>query len=171
MFEAFDVSTSGLRVGRTRLTAIANNLANIHTTRNQYGGKEPFARRLVITAPGDPEGANSALGTQVLDIVPDNAEPLLKFQPNHPDALTLADFYEVDNNGNPTKTRKEEYTNLSESQFARLVHSRVGYVQYPNVDPVAEMADAMMAARSYEANVASIGVSKSMISETLSLIA
>lgn len=171
MFEAFDASTSGLRVGRVRMTAIANNMANIHTTRNQYGNKEPFARRLVVATPGDPEGANPRLGVQAIDIVPDNAEPLLKYQPNHPDALQLEDFYQVDSDGNPTQTRKEEYQAMSDESFARLVHSRVGYVQYPNIDPVAEMADAMMASRAYEANVSAITVSKSLINETLSLIA
>jgi len=48
---------------------------------------------------------------------------------------------------------------------------RQGYVEYPNVDPTTEMVDAMLAARAYEANVAAIDVTKSMISSTLRLLA
>ncbi|GMV96242.1 MAG: hypothetical protein AMXMBFR83_06100 [Phycisphaerae bacterium] len=45
-----------------------------------------------------------------------------------------------------------------------------GNVAYPNVDPVTEMVDAMLAARAYEANVAAIDVTKSMIAATLRIL-
>jgi flagellar basal-body rod protein FlgC len=45
-----------------------------------------------------------------------------------------------------------------------------GYVLYPNVDSVIELVDMHEAQRSYEANVNVIDVSKSMISQTLSLL-
>ena len=48
--------------------------------------------------------------------------------------------------------------------------AKQGYVEYPNVDPSTEMVDAMLAARAYEANVAAIDVTKSMISSTLRLL-
>ena len=37
-----------------------------------------------------------------------------------------------------------------------------GYVRMSNVDPMVEMADAMMASRAYEANLAVAGVVKAM---------
>ena len=46
-----------------------------------------------------------------------------------------------------------------------------GWVQYPNVDPATEMIDAMLASRAYEANIAAIDVTKSMISSSLRLLA
>ncbi len=47
---------------------------------------------------------------------------------------------------------------------------RAGYVEYPNVDPSIEMVNAMLASRAYEANVAAIDVTKTMMSSTLRLL-
>lgn len=46
-----------------------------------------------------------------------------------------------------------------------------GYVGYPNIDPVKEMVNAMEASRSYEANIAAIEATKSMINAALEVIA
>ena len=45
-----------------------------------------------------------------------------------------------------------------------------GYVGYPNINPVIEQMNAMEAARSYEANIAAIEATKSMMSVTLQLL-
>jgi flagellar basal-body rod protein FlgC len=44
-----------------------------------------------------------------------------------------------------------------------------GYVSYPNVNVMEEMANLVEAARSYEANIAAIGIVKTMINRTLDL--
>lgn len=44
-----------------------------------------------------------------------------------------------------------------------------GYVRYPNVDLTTEYVDALEAARAYEANVATMNVTRQMIRETLQL--
>lgn len=46
-----------------------------------------------------------------------------------------------------------------------------GYVQFPNVNLTLEYVDAIEAARSYEANVAMLAVTKGMIRKTLQLFA
>ncbi len=48
---------------------------------------------------------------------------------------------------------------------------RRGYVEYPNVDLGTEMVNAMLASRAYEANIAAIEVTKSMMSATMRLLA
>lgn len=45
-----------------------------------------------------------------------------------------------------------------------------GYVQYPNVDTVVEMTDMRDARFAYEANINVVEISKSMLSQTLSLL-
>jgi flagellar basal-body rod protein FlgC len=45
-----------------------------------------------------------------------------------------------------------------------------GYVAYPNVNPVIEMADLVEATRSYQANVAAFESSKSMANAAISLL-
>ena len=47
---------------------------------------------------------------------------------------------------------------------------RTGYVEYPNVDLATEMINAMEAARAYEANIAVMDITKSMISASLRMI-
>ena len=46
-----------------------------------------------------------------------------------------------------------------------------GYVEYPNVDLGTEMVNGMLASRAYEANIAAMEVTKSMLSATLRLLA
>lgn len=44
-----------------------------------------------------------------------------------------------------------------------------GYVSYPNVNVMAEMANLVSASKSYEANIAAIGIVKAMITRTLEI--
>src|SRR5215475_7225878 len=44
-----------------------------------------------------------------------------------------------------------------------------GYVSYPNVDPMEEMANLLEASRTYDANISAMNIVKSMISKTLEL--
>ena len=44
-----------------------------------------------------------------------------------------------------------------------------GYVSYPNVNVMAEMANLVSASKSYEANLAAIGIVKAMINRTLEI--
>ncbi|MCL6557491.1 MAG: flagellar basal body protein, partial [Firmicutes bacterium] len=48
LFDAFAISGSGMTAERLRLDLIANNLANIHTTRTPEGG--PYRRRFPVFA-------------------------------------------------------------------------------------------------------------------------
>lgn len=45
-----------------------------------------------------------------------------------------------------------------------------GYVLYPNVNPIVEMMDMREARRGYEANLDMVTISKSMLSQTISLL-
>lgn len=46
-----------------------------------------------------------------------------------------------------------------------------GYVGYPNISPVVEQMNAMEAMRSYEANIAAVEATKSMMSVALQMLA
>jgi flagellar basal-body rod protein FlgC len=45
-----------------------------------------------------------------------------------------------------------------------------GYVAYPNINPVIEMADLVEATRSYQANVAAFDSAKKMATSAISLL-
>lgn len=170
MFESFDASASAVRAERVRMTTIANNLANVYTTRNEFGDREAFRRRLVVLTPGNEENSNPDLGVTVARIVKDDAAPRLVWDPTHPDAIRPQELFEVGTNGEITDKRRPAYAKMSADDFKKAA-DKIGYVEYPNVDPVKEMADAVMAARSYEANVTAIEVAKSLLTETLNIIA
>ncbi len=88
MFTALDISTSALVAQRTRLNAIAGNLANISTTHNELGESQPYQPRFV-TFQADPSigGPEGSAGVRVSSIESGQVEPNYKFQPGHPDAI------------------------------------------------------------------------------------
>jgi flagellar basal-body rod protein FlgC len=87
MFPAFDVSTSALVAQRMRLNAISSNLANIATTRNEYGEPEAYSPRYVtFQADADLTTSAGGMGVKVASVDQSEAPPLMKFEPGHPDA-------------------------------------------------------------------------------------
>ncbi|TWT31225.1 Flagellar basal-body rod protein FlgC [Posidoniimonas corsicana] len=87
MFNAFDVSTSGLVAQRTRLNAISSNLANMSTTRNEFGEAEAYRPRYV-TFQTDTSLTTSGggAGVRVASVDLSDEPPNMKYQPGHPDA-------------------------------------------------------------------------------------
>ncbi len=85
MFDILDTSASALQAQRTRLDAIAANIANINTTRGPNGEKTPFRRRMVMFAAGQADDSSRA-GVHVQEIKLDPSPFVRKFEPGHPDA-------------------------------------------------------------------------------------
>ncbi|NLJ80022.1 MAG: flagellar basal body rod protein FlgC [Firmicutes bacterium] len=141
VFKAFRISASGLTAERLRMDTIANNLANVNTTRSADGG--PYRRQVPVFAPLLERAARGALGpgrrgaagqgVQVLGVVSDPSPPRLVYDPQHPDA-------DAD-----------------------------GYVEMPNVHVVKEMVDLITATRSYEANVEALNSARSMAQKALEI--
>jgi flagellar basal-body rod protein FlgC len=138
---ALRVSASGLTAQRMRMNAISSNIANINTTRTPEGG--PYRRKDVVFE-SMPDTRNfgelvtvkpdeEIQRVQVTDILSDRKAPLLKYEPDNPEA-------------------NEE-----------------GYVAYPNINLMEEMANMIQASRSYEANVAAIQASKDMAISSLEI--
>jgi flagellar basal-body rod protein FlgC len=72
---------------RTRLNAISSNIANMSTTRNEYGEPVPYQPRFVIfetdsllTTPG------GGAGVKVSSVQMSDDPPKMKYEPGHPDA-------------------------------------------------------------------------------------
>ena len=86
LIQGFDVAASGLTAQRVRMETVASNLANIHATRTPEGG--PYRRRMPVfqTVSADPIRTGSAQGVRVQQIAVSEAEPLVRFEPGHPDA-------------------------------------------------------------------------------------
>jgi flagellar basal-body rod protein FlgC len=156
-FSALRIAGSSLTAQRLRTDVIANNVANMNTTRTAEGGpyrrqqvvftprQEPASFRQLLFArtlaslPGAP-ASSAALaagrpgqGVQVAAVGPDNRPGKRVFEPDHPDA------------------------------------DLEGFVEYPDIDPVTEMADMLSASRAYEASVTTLNAAKSMALKALEI--
>ncbi|MEW6723367.1 MAG: flagellar basal body rod protein FlgC [Bacillota bacterium] len=141
LFATLGISGSALTAQRLRMDIIANNLANVDTTRTASG--EPYRRMVPVFAPlsnrafadllAEARGTASLGGVKVTAIRPDPSPFKLKYDPGHPDA------------------------------------GPDGYVRLPNVDAATEMVDLISATRSYEANVTALNAAKAMFLKALEI--
>jgi flagellar basal-body rod protein FlgC len=149
---ALRIAGSALTAERLRTDVIANNVANMNTTRTAEGGA--YKRQQVIFGArqdsqslfhsilmnhglGGTPGARApeapGNGVQVTSVAADGRAAKKVFEPDHPDA-------DVD-----------------------------GFVSYPDIDPVTEMADMLSASRAYEASVTTLNAAKSMAAKALEI--
>lgn len=142
MFQAFNISASGMTAERFRTDIIAENIANIHTTSTESG--EPYRRKVVTFSEkkvtpfsqyySTSKNALVGNGVKVASVTEDyETEFVATYDPANPDA---------DENG---------------------------YVYYPNVNTVTEMTNLIDATRAYEANATAFEASKNMAQSALSI--
>ena len=142
-FGAMNVSATGMTAQRVRNDIIAQNIANVNTTRDANG--VPYKKKNVVFEEKSVTSFDMALdlsmgatgvgldGVKVSEIVEDDSEGRKVYDPSHPDA------------------------------------DDQGYVTYPNVNIVQEMTDLIDASRAYEANVTAFNATKSMYLKTLEM--
>ena len=142
LFQAFNISASGMTAERFRTDIIAENIANVNTTTTESGG--PYRRKIVTFQEKEVNSfsqlytasKNKAVGNgvRVASVTEDyETDFVLVYDPANPDA---------DENG---------------------------YVSYPNVNTVTEMTNLIDATRAYEANATAFDASKSMAMTGLSV--
>ena len=83
MFEALDISTTGLIAQHTRLNVISDNIANAETILNEKGEYAPYRRRAAILAAGDGM-TGSTEGVSVIDIELDQSDFQMRYEPGSP---------------------------------------------------------------------------------------
>lgn len=83
-FSSIDISASGLFAQRTKLDAIANNIANATTTRTADGG--PYKRQEVVFRQRLGESMAENGGVEVAGVVESAEPPKMVYDPGHPDA-------------------------------------------------------------------------------------
>ncbi len=91
LLSAINTSTSGLSAEKLRMEIIAQNIANIETTKTNEGG--PYRRKVTVFKEvlqqniQEDSGSNFAgQGVEVDKIVADKADPIMVYDPGHPDA-------------------------------------------------------------------------------------
>jgi len=84
---AFDISAQGLAAQRQRLDVVAENIANVNTTRSNAGG--PYRRKQIVfetVLQGESILGSPAEGVRVSDVTTDNTPFKQVYEPSHPDA-------------------------------------------------------------------------------------
>ena len=144
MFDALEISASGLTAERLRMDVTAQNLANAQTTRGADG--QPYRRKEVVLAERQ---AGGGFGAALQGAMGAGGKP----------------------GGVEVAAIAEDQTPLKQVYDpATRTPTRTATCQMPNVDPVAEMVDLISAQRAYEANVTAMQAAKQMFSKTLELL-
>lgn len=156
----FDISGYGLSAQRFRLNVISSNIANANTTRTAEGG--PYRRREVIFKATE---FNEILNKQLK-----NDNNMLEYENplNDPSSQKTADpsimSVVVDKVVRDDKEFRMKYDPSHPDANAE------GYVAYPNINPVIEMADLIEATRAYQANVAAFNSTKQIANSAIELL-
>lgn len=88
MMKALDISASALVAQRVRMNAIAGNLANMSSLRNERGEIEPYQERFVVFETDENmQTADGAMGVKVSSVQTESVEPKYRYQPGHPLAI------------------------------------------------------------------------------------
>lgn len=135
------ISASGLAANRKRMEAISSNIANAQTTRTVEGG--PYRRKEVTFG----------------------SEPTRK---------TFSEILEgeIDSYGQSVHATEVASTDKPPILKYEPNHpdaNKDGYVAYPNINVMKEMADMISASRSYEANISALNTAKSMAMKALEI--
>lgn len=157
---SFDISGYGLSAQRVRVNTISSNIANAQTTRTDEGG--PYRRKEVVFKAIDFNDYYNKAINESTD------------SQGYSDPLSEGDFGKkvnpaimsviVDKISRDDRAPKMKYEPNHPDADAN------GYVAYPNINPVIEMADLVEATRSYQANVAAFESAKNMASSAISLM-
>ncbi len=142
LFGMLEVSGSALGAERWRAEVVAANMANSETTRTAQGGA--YRRQMLVF----------------------RAQPMPRFP------LLLAGLRKATPDGGVRVERVVADTSPMPRHYepGHPDADAAGYVTYPNVNPVMEMADLLSAVRAYQLNAAAVQAAKSMIQQSLQIL-
>jgi len=142
IFTAMDIGSSGMSAQRSLMNVISMNLANVRTTRTLNGGG-PYVRKSVMmeSTPVDSPFSQAMRSELTRD-------------------LAGVKVSSVVNDNRPFRMQYEP---------GHPDANPDGYVAYPDINVVEEMANMITAMRSYEASSASIGTAKNMFTKALDI--
>lgn len=138
----FNISGSGMRAQRIRMNTISSNIANVNTTNTPEGG--PYRRKDVVME-ALPEA--KSFGDMMTAMDPQKSMSRVQVTDIHVDQSA------------PQLKFEPDHVDADEN----------GYVAYPNVNLMEEMANMIQATRSYEANVSALNATKDMAMSSLQI--
>ncbi len=157
---SFDINGYGLSAQRFRINIISSNIANANTTRTEEGG--PYRRREVVFKTFNFDKVLNSKIEKDSDHIP-YSDPLSEGLEDKSAVPALMGVV-VDKVVRDDSEPKMKYDPSHPDANAE------GYVAYPNINPVIEMADLIEATRAYQANVAAFQSVKSMANGAIELL-
>lgn len=156
IFQTLNIAGQGMSVQRKRLSAVANNIANVNTTRGLDG--TPYQREIVVSQHNERRHFATELEHQINLERTDGSHA-----PNTRTLITEAEKNSV--SADVTKDPRQ-----------RLVHDpghpdadAEGYVHYPDINIVTEMVDMITAQRGFEANTQIVSTAKNLARYSLDI--
>lgn len=140
MIRALDISTSGLVAQRIRLDTISSNLANLTSLSRDESGNMQPYQARYVVFQTD-ENLQTRDGGVGVKVASVNTEQV-----------------------------EPLYRWQPEHPYAIKDGPKQGYVAYPRINMTAEMVDALVATRAYEANLGALELSKNMAQQTLRIL-
>lgn len=158
---SFDISGYGLSAQRYRVNVISSNIANASTTRTDEGG--PYRRQSVVFKAVDFDKMyNDKISSE--SNLHKYENPLdEKIGLNHyvkPPIMSVVVDKTVRDDSKPNMKFDPSHPDANAD----------GYVAYPNINPVVEMADLIEATKAYQANVSAFQSVKSMATSAIEIL-
>ncbi|MBI2419746.1 MAG: flagellar basal body rod protein FlgC [Ignavibacteriales bacterium] len=157
-FGGFKISAGGMGVQRKKMDLIAENIANIDTTKTDKG--IPYQRKYLRVTNDKGEIITSAPNS-TLAMRQSDGQHLIN--PSFASTITVTE-------------PKMEMKELIDDKPGAMVYmpdhpdaSKDGYVSMPNVNVITEMVDMIAATRGYEANVTAFNASKDIAKNSLEI--
>jgi flagellar basal-body rod protein FlgC len=157
LFSGMNTSTTGMTAQRKRMNVIAENIANIETTRTEEGG--PYRRKAVTF------GEEKTFETSLEQSTHNKLARTDQFHMtgrNEDKILSASSGVQAKIEADPSAFREvydPDHPDADENGIVRL----------PNVDLVQEMTDLISASRAFEANVTAFNATKGMMKKALEL--
>lgn len=136
ILDSFDIGAGALRAQGLRLDTHAKNMANVDTPN--------YVRKIPVLSSTNETTFNGVMGEMQAGLFGGGNSTYLK------GGVSFSGVAEDPNRGE--KIYKPGHPDADKD----------GYIRASNVNPMVEMADAMMAQRAYEANLALVNITKSM---------
>lgn len=161
LFSIIEIGASGLSAQRKKLNAIAQNIANVETTRTPEG--TPYKRHNVVFAE-DPKKVS------FIDTFKETVRALSRTHAKHLPNTPRSN----------SKAGKIQFVSAAEQVVEPVAFKMVydpthpdadenGYVEMPDIDVITEMVEMMAASRAYEANVTVVRSAKEMAMDALNI--
>ncbi|WP_300364525.1 flagellar basal body rod protein FlgC [Hydrogenimonas sp.] len=157
---SFDINGYGLSAQRFRVNIISSNIANANTTRTDEGG--PYRRREVVFKAFNFDKVLQSKIENDSEFLP-YSDPLdegVEGKRVKPSVLGVVVDKVVRDDSEPRMKYDPSHPDANAE----------GYVAYPNINPVIEMADLIEATRAYQANVAAFQSVKAMATSAIDIL-